>query len=76
MQIGQMMNAAPQDVVLGDHFFQIEPVFQPLQPVRGRAASPQGLRNRFVRIRSERDDELVQQTRHMVVQRGDIQLAC
>ena len=46
--VGQIVDAAAQDVVLRHHFFDVERIVEALQAVRRRAPASQSLRNRQV----------------------------
>ena len=48
--VGEIVNATPENIVLGDDFFDIESFLEPLQAVCGRAASFQGLGNCRARL--------------------------
>ena len=49
MAFREIVNATAQDVVLGNHFDNVETVLHPLHSVRGRTALAEGLGNRLIR---------------------------
>ena len=72
---GQVVDAASQNVVLGDDFLDVKCVLDPLQPVRGRSAIDDGQSDGLVRAGSERDDDFRQKIRDMIVERRDVEIA-
>ena len=73
VRLGEIVDAAAQDVVLGDDFLDVVAVLDALQAVRRRARLAQRLGNRLVGRGSQRAGELVDELRHMVVERRGIE---
>ena len=63
------MDAAAQDVVLGDDFHDVEAFLLALQAMVRGAALEQGLRDGLVGDAPQRDDELVDQRGNVIVER-------
>ena len=72
--VREIVNAAAENVVLGDDFLQIESFLEPLQTMRGRTASFQGLRNCRARLGFKRVRQFVQKVGDVVVKCGRIEV--
>ncbi len=74
MPLREIVNAAAQDVVLGNDLLDVEGVLDPLHAVGGRAALDQSLGDRLARRSAQRRDQLVQDHRHVVVERRGVEM--
>jgi hypothetical protein len=74
--VSQIVDTPAQDAVLRYDLFDIKSIFKALETMNGRAFFAECLGDGLIRVRSECRNQFVKQPRHMVVQRGDIQVAC
>ena len=72
--VGQVVDAAAQDVVLGNDLFDVECVFDPLQAVGGRTAVEKGLSDRLARPGSQGACKLRQEMRDVIVERRHVEI--
>ena len=72
--LGEVVDAAAQDVVLRDDLFDVECVLEALQSMRRRAGFAERLRDRLIRFRPQCCSQFVQQPRHVIVERRDVEL--
>lgn len=75
VRLGEVVDTAAQDVVLGHHLGDVVTVLDALQPVGGRARRAQRLGNRFVRSGAQCGDELIDELGEMVIQCRRVQVA-
>ena len=73
--IGEIVNAAAQNVVLRDDLVDIERVFDALQTVRRRTHLEERFRDGLVGFDPQRRGQLVDQPRHVIVERRRIERA-
>jgi hypothetical protein len=71
--IGQIVYATTQDVVLCNDLPNIERVLDPLQTVRPRRPRSATFGNCLRGVRLERGNQLIEESRHMIIEGGNIQ---
>jgi hypothetical protein len=73
--LGEVVHAAAQNVVLGDHFDNVKAVLHTLQAMRQRAAVAQRFGDGLVGLRFERLGQLFEQRRQVIVQGRNVEVA-
>jgi len=73
--VGQIVDAAAQNVVLRNDLFDIEPVLRALQPMRRRAAFEQRLGDRLIRLHAKRGGHLLEEHWDVIVERRDVEMS-
>ena len=68
------MNTAAEDVVLGDHLFNIKSLLQTLEPMGRRAAFCQRFRNCFAGSFLECGGNFIQEIRDVIIERRNIEM--
>jgi hypothetical protein len=70
MPVGEVVDAAAQDVVLGHDLFDVKPILNPLLTVSGGRALPHGLGNRLFLLGVEGGRQFLDQLGNVVVEGG------
>ena len=73
--VREIVDAVAQDVVLGDDFFNIERVLDPLDAVCRRTAFQQRFRDRFVRPGFECGRQFPKKAGDVIVERGRVKVS-